>query len=867
MADILDIVSKFTYQVEDTELKRASVLLTEQIAALATMVQRLQNLQATFDKTSNNEIDKRTKIVKLTDTQQKAIEKQKGAITSLIAENKKLQDGLARESAIIVKLQKDIVSLNAELKKAMDTTEVDKLTTKIAELERLINKMTTTPASKGKGGTVFGTIMQGVGIGTGIGLVTQAIAEMRQLVTESVRLSAEAAGVTVAFDRLNQPGLLSNLRAATGGTVSDLELMKNAINFNNFGLPVEKLSTALEFARQRARDTGQSVDYLVQSIVTGIGRQSPLILDNLGINAKRVADRFKETGNFAEAAFGIIQEETAKAGDAVENFGDTLARQQAKIDNLKVSFGNFITFLISRTADGAEAFIDWFGSMLGVDLDKVLAEGKAQIEAEDRALAESRIDTFERYLRSYETADANGKRAIENQTREHYNELIRQQQSFFNIGLISTGEALQGQINQYQDFFNKLRKLGGGRVSFGTFTQRDLLGLTREELEGLKTEGENSLNPLAAGDTAGIAKINNRISQINAALDRFNIKVKQVKKDVKEKPIKIRDLIEQTPEQWAQEVDKIAASLAKIRQPFSDMNLVSPGVVSNAPNGTQNSDEIISQRNDIERAEIVRKDNEEKEEAARQLRIQRQKDAFKTIVDAAIQSYNIILQAQINAADAEIAIRQSRVNAAIELAKNGNTEILEIEQQRLEESIKEREKYAQRQAAINAALTVSQSVLAIATAAGESGAGALVIVPAVIAAIAAGFAAVTALSKENSAGFADGVVDLEGPGTAKSDSIPARLSRGESVITAEATAKNKAVLMAMNNGAVYAMPNTHTSSHNYNNSTDMSGVISELRELKTVVADNQMKQDIFFNEHGVGVLTERAMRANRRKWS
>jgi hypothetical protein len=48
-----------------------------------------------------------------------------------------------------------------------------------------------------------------------------------------------------------------------------------------------------------------------------------------------------------------------------------------------------------------------------------------------------------------------------------------------------------------------------------------------------------------------------------------------------------------------------------------------------------------------------------------------------------------------------------------------------------------------------------------------------------------------------SQGFADGVIDLKGAGTTKSDSIPARLSRGESVITAEATASSRNLLEAI----------------------------------------------------------------------
>jgi hypothetical protein len=44
-----------------------------------------------------------------------------------------------------------------------------------------------------------------------------------------------------------------------------------------------------------------------------------------------------------------------------------------------------------------------------------------------------------------------------------------------------------------------------------------------------------------------------------------------------------------------------------------------------------------------------------------------------------------------------------------------------------------------------------------------------------------------AIAQKTPTGFKDGVIDLPGPGTTTSDSIPARLSRGESVMTAKET--------------------------------------------------------------------------------
>ncbi|WP_084398273.1 phage tail tape measure protein [Henriciella aquimarina] len=56
------------------------------------------------------------------------------------------------------------------------------------------------------------------------------------------------------------------------------------------------------------------------------------------------------------------------------------------------------------------------------------------------------------------------------------------------------------------------------------------------------------------------------------------------------------------------------------------------------------------------------------------------------------------------------------------------------------------------------------------------------------------------IAAQTVAGFKDGVIDLQGPGTSRSDSIPARLSRGESVITAAGTRLNAGLLEQINRG-------------------------------------------------------------------
>ena len=153
-------------------------------------------------------------------------------------------------------------------------------------------------------------------------------------------LANQIAGVKKAFDRISDPNLLKDLRRATQGTITDLQLMQRAVQANNFKIPLDQLATYLEFATKRARETGQSVDYLVDSIVTGLGRQSILILDNLGISAKEIRDNMKGGATMAEAVGKIIQKEMKGATTEINNAEVASARLSASWQNLMTAIGS-----------------------------------------------------------------------------------------------------------------------------------------------------------------------------------------------------------------------------------------------------------------------------------------------------------------------------------------------------------------------------------------------------------------------------------------------------------------------------------------------------------------------------------------------
>ena len=168
-------------------------------------------------------------------------------------------------------------------------------------------------------------------------------------ISEGTRMASEMEGVRVAFKRLDQPGLLDNLREATHGTVNDLELMKQAVKFDNFNLSLEQMGTMLAFAQQQAKDTGQDVGYLVDSIVTGLGRKSLPILDNLGLSAEDIKNRMKETGDMTKAVADIIQERMEAAGGYVETASDRAAKATADLENAMTSLGETFAPLVGAS--------------------------------------------------------------------------------------------------------------------------------------------------------------------------------------------------------------------------------------------------------------------------------------------------------------------------------------------------------------------------------------------------------------------------------------------------------------------------------------------------------------------------------------
>lgn len=192
---------------------------------------------------------------------------------------------------------------------------------------------------------------------------------------ELADLAAKANDASKAFTLLAQKGgidatkLLNDMRAAAKGTVADVDLMIKANQAALLGGTdmLQQMPKLIEISRASAQATGQSVDFLFDSIVLGIGRQSKLILDNLGIivNVDKANQEYAETLGkevnqltdaekkqaFMNAVLKAGNENIKTLGGNIELATDKAARLTAEQKNLAVAMGKELLPIVNQARE------------------------------------------------------------------------------------------------------------------------------------------------------------------------------------------------------------------------------------------------------------------------------------------------------------------------------------------------------------------------------------------------------------------------------------------------------------------------------------------------------------------------------------
>ncbi len=392
---------------------------------------------------------------------------------------------------------------------------------------------------------------------SGIGSLAKTIGgafaakEIAEFGFEVSKLAGEAEGVKGAFDKLpDSIRLMGELKSATSGTVSELDLMKRTVQASNFGISLQALPKLLEFAAVRAQQTGQSVDYLVDSIVTGIGRKSPLILDNLGISAVALKDKMNgvsiataDVGQVAEAVGRIAAENLETMGSLAENTAIKTQRLSASWDNFKVSLGNVVnqTGLVDKSLNMLTNTLNALG---GDEFTKGINElianmGKGSEILDSFAAAGGKIDLSwqelmaKGFLRNEEAAKKYEKILADIAKRQKDLKLASESIDPLT-GLPSTGgkafdsSSVQKQVDTLEVLKERLKDLNTAFEDIAVTDQKALaskgqeiiaIGKQIEALEKLRKARKDSADALAP-DSIGFYR--KQISDLNTELEKTN---------------------------------------------------------------------------------------------------------------------------------------------------------------------------------------------------------------------------------------------------------------------------------------------------------------------------------------------------------
>ena len=180
-----------------------------------------------------------------------------------------------------------------------------------------------------------------------LGVTTAAGAALSKLALDAMPLQ----GIAAAFAGItgNADAMLTTLRDATGGMVRDVELMRN---YNDAAQLVNKafadqLPEAMQYLMKISAATGDSMDYLMSSLVKGVGRVQPLILDNLKIQVSESEITARATAMYGKKkeALSKVELQTATMNVVLEKLAANTAAMPDVIGTNVQRWGQLRTML------------------------------------------------------------------------------------------------------------------------------------------------------------------------------------------------------------------------------------------------------------------------------------------------------------------------------------------------------------------------------------------------------------------------------------------------------------------------------------------------------------------------------------------
>jgi len=739
----------------------------------------------------------------------------------------------------ILSMQMQLARLKTSIELSSNPQKVAQLSQQYKQLKAELDRATKAAFENSKALKEQGTAIKGATqnfgqLFTAIKTFVAAgiVREVLQTSLEMAKLAGNVEGVSRAFNRAFPDAklLMADLQRATHGTVSEFELMQRTLQATNLGVAVEQLPILFEFAAARAQQTGESVDYLVDSIVRGIGRKSILVLDNLGLSATRLKEQFNGASLASQSVADVTRGVAAIAQVELAKMGGYAETSATKVDQLTVAWkelrvelskrfeeGGFVTQL-TELVNSYEALAE--AQRRGISVEELFKERQreeiAQISVrtslqfaltgekeKDIKIIEDQITAITKSIGSWaayrdtqnqviksereqQVALRDGTNGIEMTGKERRRQMdVLEEQIALNIRLRDANkeDALIDQeiLKLLQSKLQALQK--------DNTVEKEALGIIeakKQQIEALNEQIEKTRNFSDLSSRLQVGKLINELAIAQAELKELldggaNIEFK-VKFDVEKLNTEFKRAIE------------VIKTRAKDGREFSIELPVGP--IKDKSKVLKDFEVLSDILKDIEPVPapvkpvvIVPKDfGDHLEDAI--------KENQGELINAGTQ---IFADQLISFEEAEVASLQNRLNNLRNfydeqqlLAGDNDRAKQQLRLKEERETAALQKKIAQREKEARRFSVIIDTAAGIARAFATAPNIAVAIVQAAL--VAAQGASQLAIINRTAPRFAKGVINLKGPGTGTSDSIDAKLSRGESVMTAKETKSSMGIL-------------------------------------------------------------------------
>ena len=195
----------------------------------------------------------------------------------------------------------------------------------------------------------------------------QAAAKIESMETAFNTLSGGSESAAIAIDKLGE---------ATNGTLSNFDMFQQANNAMILGVTrnSDEMADLFGMAKKLGDALGRDTASSVESLVTGIGRQSRMMLDNLGIivdtekaykdyaselkkNASALTDAEKKQA-FMNATLTAARQKIKDLPEGISENNEAFQQFEASMSNLNESIGTAFLPLMTSLADAGTSLAD-----------------------------------------------------------------------------------------------------------------------------------------------------------------------------------------------------------------------------------------------------------------------------------------------------------------------------------------------------------------------------------------------------------------------------------------------------------------------------------------------------------------------------